>query len=157
MKDNERHNGFRRTRNEEPKEVDKVALLLLNTIKQQMVDFLTLAPEERFDGTKNLYRVGSYPAMLDSDQVPEAAQYDVYQLDRAVRLPKNEPERMSRMSTSILLINRETHIPAYFLSAYITPKLVADVRVVPFNERGPIYSASISWDSRDEETAENDR
>lgn len=151
MKDNERRNGFRRTQKFEEREPDKIALLLLNTIKKQVLEFLTLAPEERFDGTSSLYSVGSYPAVLDSEAVPEAAGFDVYQLDRSVRLPKNDPERMNRLSTSILLLSKETGMPAYFLTSYITPKLVANIRVVPYNDRGPVYSTAISWDSRDEQ------
>lgn len=151
MKDFDKRNGFRRIQKDDNRELDKVALLLLNTIKKQVCDFMTLAPEERFDGTQNLYSVGSYPAALEADGVPEAAKYDAYQLERAVRLPKDDPERMNRLSTAILLIDRETGKPAYYLTAYITPKMVANIRVVPYNDRGAMYKQAIAWDSRDEE------
>lgn len=155
MKDNEKRNGFRRINKEDQqKEPDKVALLLLNTIKEQVREFLQLEPEERFDGAKALYTVGSYPAVLESEAVPEASNFDVYQLERTVRLRKDEPDHMNRLSTAILLINKETAKPAYYLTAYITPKLIANIRVVLYNDRGPSYGNSISWDSRDDEETE---
>ena len=157
MKDENRNNGFRKGGNKpvEKAEPNPVALLLLNIIKEQVRDFMTLAPEERFEGSKDLYYVGSYPAALDGgDALPEAANYAVYQLERAVRLPKDEPDRMNRLSTAILLINKETNQPAFYLTSYITPKMVANIRIVPYTDRGPSYRSSLSWDSRDEEPAE---
>ena len=154
MKDNEnRNNGFRKGGNKpvEKAEPNPVAVLLLNIIKEQVRDFVTLAPEERFEGSKDLYYVGSYPAVLDRDVVTDAANYSVYQLERAVRLPKDDPERMNRLSTAILLVNKDTGEPAFYLTSYITPKMVANIRIVPYNDRGAMYRQCLSWDSRDDE------
>ena len=152
MKDS---NGFRRENKKqyEPRDPNPVAVLLLNIIKDQITSFLTLPPEERFNGSQDLYYVGSYPAGLESENIPEASKYGVFQLGRAVRLPKDEPERMNRLSTEIILIDKETGTPAFFLTSYITPKMVANVRVVPYNEKGPVYREALSWDSRDEAKA----
>lgn len=152
MKDNENRNGFRRDRkqNNEQVEPSMVALLLLDTIKDQVKTFMALKPEDRYEGSKELYYVGSYPATLTSDNVPEAANYDVYQLERSVRLRREEPERLNRLSTAILLIDRETHQPAFYLTSYITPNLVANIRVVPYNNHGAWYKALVAWDSRDD-------
>ena len=149
MENNNR--GFKKDRRQqEQKEPNKVGLLLRNTIKEQILDFLTLAPEERYEGSKDLYYVGAYPAVLASDSVPEAENYGVYQLERVVRLRKEEPEKMTRLSTSIVLIDKKTGTPAFYLSSYITPKGIANVRVIPFDEKGPMYRDAIVWDNRDE-------
>ena len=120
-----------------------------------MQTYLALDPKERIEGSKNLFHVGSYPAELESDSCPEdLAKYKTYQLERSVRVRTDDPEKRTRLSTAILLIDTETCMPAFYLTAYVTPTMIANVRVVPYNEHGPVYARAVSWDSRDEPAGE---
>lgn len=134
------------------KEIHPVAKLLCGVIKGQILEFLSLTPEERADGVRDLFYVGSWPAILTAEgdeQVQDVDRYAVYQLDRSARMRRENPLEMSRMSTAIVLVDKETARPAFYLTAYITPKEDANIKVIPYTDKGADYPNSLIWDSRD--------
>ena len=125
---------------------DPVGELLLNTFVDQINEFLNASPEERGTLCKDLFSVGTFPARLTGCEGAE--KYLVYQLERYARMKKVDPLSYHRMSTALILIDKNTHKPSYYLTAYITKSGDGSVIVYPMNDNGPVYKNIIQWDTR---------
>lgn len=125
---------------------DPTAKILLEIVSEQVRNFLALDPDDRFDGQDALYNFGGYSADLHNFEGAE--DLVSFQLDRTVRINRDNPEDLRRLSTDVVILSKTTNEPAFYITSFITPRLEWNVSVVPFNERGPNYRAKASFDSR---------
>lgn len=127
----------------EPVEYHPVAILLRDEMVAQINQFLDSDPGDYQTAVKDLFQLGSYPARLKG--CDEAADYEAFQLDRTVRLNRDEPEKLNRLSTIIVIMSRVTHKPAFLVQAFISPNKSARVIVHEQDEKGTIYRNTLRW------------
>lgn len=138
------NNNSKRERPEPP----EVAKLLCRTIVDQITDFLSSYGWK--DRLNDLFTLGDrWPAGIAGCEGTENLL--AYQVERTVRLDRDDPEKIRRMSTSIVVIDNVTAKPVYYLTAYISPNMQAGVQVYTMGDRGPDYRKTIRWNNRNSE------
>lgn len=120
------------------------ATLLCETIAGQIEKFLAHDPEDRKAALDDLFTLGGrWPAGITGC---EYAEYLLaYQVERTARMDRDDDTKMRRMSTSIVVIDTNTHMPAYYLTAYIAPNESASVQVYTMTDKGPDYKQTARW------------
>lgn len=129
----DRGNNARRPRQEKP-EATPMAKALLEEYRDEVRNFLTTSIDNRAELAKNLFSVPGFPAdaaALEDD----IKTYKVYCLERSVRLNRDDPSKLTRMSGTILYQKADGK-PAYMVSAFITPSGSGNVTVFTYGERG---------------------
>lgn len=123
----------RRPRQEKP-EATPMAKALLEEYRDAIRSFLTTSIDNREELAKNLFSVPGFPA--DAADVEAGVEnYKVYCLERSVRLNRDDPSKLTRMSGTILYQKKDGK-PAYMVSAFITPSGSGNVTVFTYGERG---------------------
>lgn len=122
----------RRPRQEKP-EATPMAKALLEEYRDEIRNFLTTTIDNRAEVAKNLFSVPGFPA--DAADVEDGKTYKVYCLERSVRLNRDDPSKLTRMSGTILYQKADGK-PAYMVSAFITPSGSGNVTVFTYGERG---------------------
>ena len=129
----DRGNNTRRPRQEKP-EATPMAKALLEEYRDEIRSFLTTSIDNREELAKNLFSVPGFPA--DAADVEDGVEnYKVYCLERSVRLNRDDPSKLTRMSGTILYQKKDGK-PAYMVSAFITPSGSGNVTVFTYGERG---------------------
>lgn len=129
----DRGNNTRRPRQEKP-EATPMAKALLEEYRDAIRSFLTTSIDNREELAKNLFSVPGFPA--DAADVEDGVEnYKVYCLERSVRLNRDDPSKLTRMSGTILYQKKDGK-PAYMVSAFITPSGSGNVTVFTYGERG---------------------
>lgn len=129
----DRGNNTRRPRQEKP-EATPMAKALLEEYRDAIRSFLTTSIDNREELAKNLFSVPGFPA--DAADVEAGVEnYKVYCLERSVRLNRDDPSKLTRMSGTILYQKKDGK-PAYMVSAFITPSGSGNVTVFTYGERG---------------------
>lgn len=128
----DRGNNTRRPRQEKP-EATPMAKALLEEYRDEIRSFLTTSIDNREELAKNLFSVPGFPA--DAADVEDGKTYKVYCLERSVRLNRDDPSKLTRMSGTILYQKADGK-PAYMVSAFITPSGSGNVTVFTYGERG---------------------
>lgn len=123
----------RRPRQEKP-EATPMAKALLEEYRDEIRNFLTTTIDNRAEVAKDLFSVPGFPA--DAADVEDGVEnYKVYCLERSVRLNRDDPSKLTRMSGTILYQKKDGK-PAYMVSAFITPSGSGNVTVFTYGERG---------------------
>lgn len=122
----------RRPRQEKP-EATPMAKALLEEYRDEIRNFLTTTIDNRAEVAKDLFSVPGFPA--DAADVEDGKTYKVYCLERSVRLNRDDPSKLTRMSGTILYQKADGK-PAYMVSAFITPSGSGNVTVFTYGERG---------------------
>lgn len=122
----------RRPRQEKP-EATPMAKALLEEYRDEIRSFLTTSIDNREELAKTLFSVPGFPA--DAADVEDGKTYKVYCLERSVRLNRDDPSKLTRMSGTILYQKADGK-PAYMVSAFITPSGSGNVTVFTYGERG---------------------
>lgn len=132
----DRGNNTRRPRQEKP-EATPMAKALLEEYRDEIRNFLTTSIDNREEVAKNLFSVPGFPADAASIESVESdvETYKVYCLERSVRLNRDDPSKLTRMSGTILYQKKDGK-PAYMVSAFITPSGSGNVTVFTYGERG---------------------
>lgn len=128
----DRGNNTRRPHQEKP-EATPMAKELLAEYRDAIRTFLTTSIDNRAEVAKTLFSVPGFPA--DAADVEDDKNYKVYCLERSVRLNREDPSKLTRMSGTILY-QKEDGKPAYMVSAFITPSGSGNVTVFTYGERG---------------------
>lgn len=129
----DRGNNTRRPRQEKP-EATPMAKALLEEYRDEIRSFLTTSIDNREELAKDLFSVPGFPA--DAAVVEDGVEnYKVYCLERSVRLNRDDPSKLTRMSGTILYQKKDGK-PAYMVSAFITPSGSGNVTVFTYGERG---------------------
>lgn len=128
----DRGNNTRRPHQEKP-EATPMAKELLAEYRDAIRTFLTTSIDNRAEVAKTLFSVPGFPA--DAVDVEDSKNYKVYCLERSVRLNREDPSKLTRMSGTILY-QKEDGKPAYMVSAFITPSGSGNVTVFTYGERG---------------------
>ena len=128
----DRGNNTRRPHQEKP-EATPMAKELLAEYRDAIRTFLTTSIDNRAEVAKTLFSVPGFPA--DVADVEDGKNYKVYCLERSVRLNREDPSKLTRMSGTILY-QKEDGKPAYMVSAFITPSGSGNVTVFTYGERG---------------------
>lgn len=129
----DRGNNTRRPRQEKP-EATPMAKALLEEYRDEIRSFLTTSIDNREELAKTLFSVPGFPA--DAADVEDGVEnYKVYCLERSVRLNRDDPSKLTRMSGTILYQKKDGK-PAYMVSAFITPSGSGNVTVFTYGERG---------------------
>ena len=129
----DRGNNTRRPRQEKP-EATPMAKALLEEYRDAIRSFLTTSIDNREELAKTLFSVPGFPA--DAADVEAGVEnYKVYCLERSVRLNRDDPSKLTRMSGTILYQKKDGK-PAYMVSAFITPSGSGNVTVFTYGERG---------------------
>ena len=129
----DRGNNTRRPRQEKP-EATPMAKALLEEYREEIRSFLTTSIDNREELAKALFSVPGFPA--DAADVEDGVEnYKVYCLERSVRLNRDDPSKLTRMSGTILYQKKDGK-PAYMVSAFITPSGSGNVTVFTYGERG---------------------
>lgn len=129
----DRGNNTRRPRQEKP-EATPMAKALLEEYRDEIRSFLTTSIDNREELARTLFSVPGFPA--DAADVEDGVEnYKVYCLERSVRLNRDDPSKLTRMSGTILY-QKEDGKPAYMVSAFITPSGSGNVTVFTYGERG---------------------
>ena len=122
----------RRPRQEKP-EATPMAKALLEEYRDEIRNFLTTTIDNRAEVAKDLFSVPGFPA--DAADVEDGKTYKVYCLERSVRLNRDDPSKLTRMSGTILYQKADGK-PAYMVSAFVTPSGSGNVTVFTYGERG---------------------
>ena len=132
----DRGNNTRRPRQEKP-EATPMAKALLEEYREEIRNFLTTTIDNRAEVAKTLFSVPGFPADAASIESEESGveTYKVYCLERSVRLNRDDPSKLTRMSGTILYQKKDGK-PAYMVSAFITPSGSGNVTVFTYGERG---------------------
>lgn len=129
----DRGNNTRRPRQEKP-EATPMAKALLEEYRDAIRSFLTTSIDNREELAKTLFSIPGFPA--DAADVEDGVEnYKVYCLERSVRLNRDDPSKLTRMSGTILYQKKDGK-PAYMVSAFITPSGSGNVTVFTYGERG---------------------
>lgn len=129
----DRGNNTRRPRQEKP-EATPMAKALLEEYRDEIRSFLTTSIDNREELARTLFSVPGFPA--DAVDVEDGVEnYKVYCLERSVRLNRDDPSKLTRMSGTILYQKKDGK-PAYMVSAFITPSGSGNVTVFTYGERG---------------------
>lgn len=129
----DRGNNTRRPRQEKP-EATPMAKALLEEYREEIRSFLTTSIDNREELARTLFSVPGFPA--DAADVEDGVEnYKVYCLERSVRLNRDDPSKLTRMSGTILYQKKDGK-PAYMVSAFITPSGSGNVTVFTYGERG---------------------
>ena len=128
----DRGNNTRRPHQEKP-EATPMAKELLAEYRDAIRTFLTTSIDNRAEVAKTLFSVPGFPA--DAADAEDGKNYKVYCLERSVRLNREDPSKLTRMSGTILY-QKEDGKPAYMVSAFITPSGSGNVTVFTYGERG---------------------
>lgn len=129
----DRGNNTRRPRQEKP-EATPMAKALLEEYRDEIRSFLTTSIDNREELAKTLFSIPGFPA--DAADVEDGVEnYKVYCLERSVRLNRDDPSKLTRMSGTILYQKKDGK-PAYMVSAFITPSGSGNVTVFTYGERG---------------------
>lgn len=129
----DRGNNTRRPRQEKP-EATPMAKALLEEYRDEIRSFLTTSIDNREELARTLFSVPGFPA--DAADVEDGVEnYKVYCLERSVRLNRDDPSKLTRMSGTILYQKKDGK-PAYMVSAFITPSGSGNVTVFTYGERG---------------------
>lgn len=129
----DRGNNTRRPHQEKP-EATPMAKALLEEYRDEIRSFLTTSIDNREELAKTLFSVPGFPA--DAADVEDGVEnYKVYCLERSVRLNRDDPSKLTRMSGTILYQKKDGK-PAYMVSAFITPSGSGNVTVFTYGERG---------------------
>lgn len=126
--------GNTRRPHQEKPEATPMAKELLAEYRDAIRTFLTTSIDNRAELAKNLFSVPGFPAdaaALEDD----VKTYKVYCLERSVRLNRDDPSKLTRMSGTILYQKADGK-PAYMVSAFITPSGSGNVTVFTYGERG---------------------
>lgn len=123
----------RRPRQEKP-EATPMAKALLEEYRDEIRNFLTTTIDNRAEVAKDLFSVPGFPAD-EVRLVEDGKTYKVYCLERSVRLNRDDPSKLTRMSGTILYQKADGK-PAYMVSAFITPSGSGNVTVFTYGERG---------------------
>lgn len=145
--------GRRRRPPRQPREkiADPVAIEIAKVFADQAREFLAAPAEERPTAANALFRLAERPMELDLGQDQgDTTKFYVYDVDRSVRVDRNEPERLRHMSAAFVVNSNDSVAPAYFAYARITPEGNFNVRVIPQGDKGPDYRSSAIIDSRDD-------
>lgn len=130
----DRGNNDRRPNRQEKPEATPTAKALLEEYRDEIRSFLTTSIDNRAELAKNLFSVPGFPADAASLE-DDIKTYKVYCLERSVRLNRDDPSKLTRMSGTILYQNADGK-PAYMVSAFITPSGSGNVTVFTYGERG---------------------
>ena len=123
----------RRPRQEKP-EATPMAKALLEEYRDEIRNFLTTTIDNRTEVAKYLFSIPGFPAD-EKRLVEDGETYKVYCLERSVRLNRDDPSKLTRMSGTILYQKADGK-PAYIVSAFITPSGSGNVTVFTYGERG---------------------
>ena len=142
----QRDSGYKADKTREPRpkpevEYHPVALLLRDALAEQINTFLNGDITEK--AASELFNLGSYPARLTG--CDEAEDYEAFQLDRSVRLNRDDPENLNRLSTIIVVQNIATHRPAFLVQAFISPNRTSRIIIHEQDEKGTIYRNTLRW------------
>lgn len=129
----DRGNNTRRPRQEKP-EATPMAKALLEEYRDEIRSFLTTSIDNREELAKTLFSIPGFPAD-EKRLVEDGETYKVYCLERSVRLNRDDPSKLTRMSGTILYQKADGK-PAYMVSAFITPSGSGNVTVFTYGERG---------------------
>lgn len=130
------------SRNEKPQRpepvYDQVQLDLADMIKGQIDVFMgnqayvdDMSYEERRTAENQLFSLPEYPCKLGM-----CTDCSAYVVNRSVRVDR-ETHLLTRASCTIVLINNDTHAPAYILEAFLNTT-GGGIVVVPQGENGPV-------------------
>lgn len=120
------------------------ATLLCNTIADQIENFLAHDPEDRKASLDSLFTLGGrWPAGITG--CDDAEYLMAYQVERTARMDRDDDTKMRRMSTAIVVIDVRTNMPAYYLTAYVSPNEAAAVQVYTMSDKGPDYKQTARW------------
>lgn len=144
-KNHDRKDMGDRRRPEKP-EPHPVAKLMVDTFSGQILTFLQADTAQRKEFMEDLFDIKNYPSMLQGCEGAE--NYIAYLLERTVRENKREPDKLSRMSMSAVLLNKETKEPAFFVTCYIAPNEVGGVTVYEQGKNGTEYNKTLRWSSK---------
>lgn len=140
----------RRRPQRQPRErvADPIAVYIAGVFADQAKEFLASPAEDRYSAANGLFRLDERPMELDLGNEDGTHLY-AYDVDRSVRVDRDDPEKLRHMSAAFIINNMDTGVPAYFVYARITPEGNYNVRVVPQGEKGPDYRSIAVVDSRD--------
>lgn len=139
----DRGNNTRRPRPEKA-EATPMAKELLAEYREDIRAFLTTSIDNRSEMAKTLFAIPAFP--VDAADVQDnAKEYKVYCLERSVRLNRDDPSKLTRMSGTILYQDAKSGKPAYMVSAFITPSGSGNVTVFTYGERGIVNR--VHWSS----------
>lgn len=126
---------------------DPIGMLLINALVDQIQTFLDTPVDKRADACRDLFNITPYPAGLSGDaEGADPANYDIYLMQRSVRMDRNDPTKHRRLSCDVVAVDRTTHIPMYMGKAYITPTDIAAVEVYCANKKDGIeYYRTLKW------------
>lgn len=123
------------------------ASLLCETIAGQIENFLAHDPEDRKNALDGLFTLGGrWPAGITG--CDDAENYLAYQVERTARMDRDDDTKMRRMSTAIVVIDVRTHMPAFYLTAHISPSDAAAVQVYTMTDKGPDYKQTARWSNK---------
>lgn len=140
------HDDMRKESGKPPRENNTeyhpVAVLLRDEMIRQITNFLETKPVTQ-ESMDELFNLGSYPARLEGCEGAE--DYEVFQLDRSVRQNREDPSKLNRLSTILVVLNLITHKPAFLVQAFISPNRSARVIVHEQGDNGTIYRNTLRW------------
>ena len=119
---------------------DPIADMLMNEYRDNVKDFIEASDEARDEMLDTMFKLPTYPAMLEAD---EERELKAYQLTRSVGHNNN----FYRISANVLVVN-EDGSPAYFVDVYATVSETnrgGNVRVTRYDEKGMIPGGNQWW------------
>lgn len=129
-----------------------MAIALRDIFASQIMDFLEQDPSDYKTAIQVLFNVSGWPAKLNTGICDDSDRYNLYQVDKDTRLNRDDPAKLNRLSTIVIAIDAETHVPAFMVQAYIAPSGVARVIVHEMGDNGPIYRNTLRWSNQDSES-----
>ena len=129
-----------------------MAIALRDIFASQIMDFQEQDPSNYKTAIQDLFNIGAWPAKLNVGICDDSDRYDLYQVDKDTRLNRDDPAKLNRLSTIVIAIDAETHVPAFMVQAYIAPTGVARVIVHEMGDNGPIYRNTLRWSNQDSDS-----
>jgi len=126
--------------------VDPVANALLDALKECIEDFLAVPVAEQADAVLDLFNI-TWPSILSAADGPIEG-YKVWPVQRSARMLHEDNTKHQRLSTDVVVTDKDTGTPMYFAQAYITPNDTGAVIVYCMDpNRGPSYQRTLRWNS----------
>ena len=153
-KNNNRNREYSQHENRPRKEreEDPLARKLCDRYREHVQEFQAMSLSERIENIDNLFTVPGYPCSIDAIDESSTENLVVWQLDRRCRVNyRGDEPTHNRLSTTILLMNEDTAMPAYLITAFISPNGDASVTVLVYGEKGIEPAKRASWFSRGSE------
>ena len=114
--------------------IDMITAQVGTFVKEQKSGLNDMTSDERIQHENNLYRF-DYPMLVDD--------IEFYLVDRSVRTDR-QTHTLSRSTCA--LVGIKDGKPAYYMSTYLTQKLMGNITLFKFNENGPIFRGAVRVD-----------